>query len=165
MKWIRVIVLFGVLLCGCSGVNYESVSDVYAPQSIPVAADLLVFVPPDATVMTSEDGAEGSFWLCDNYTLAVQTLDAGNLDETLRTVTGYGRDQLTVMELQQGNCKRYECAWVSAGEGGDQVARTVVLDDGNYHYCMSLQTDAKLAGQMSETWQKIASSVSLDIAP
>ena len=45
-----------------------------------------------------------------------------------------------------------------AGEGGDQVARTVVLDDGNYHYavtCMASENDYDLA---DSGWDRIFGS-------
>ena len=165
MKRLWMVLLLAALLAGCGSPDYEGVSDVYAEQPIPTAAQLLVSVPPDAKVLTMEDGQTGSIWLCDGYTVAVQTLNAGNLDATLREVTGYSRTQLSVMELESDGLKRYECAWISAGEGGDQVARTVVLDDGSYHYCLTLLTNAELAGQLHETWQQIIGSITLDIVP
>lgn len=155
------IVLLALLLTGC-GANYEQVQDVYATQALGAPAELLVSLPPDATVL-GESG--GTIWLCDGYTAAADTLEAGNLDATLRAVTGYGREQLEVMALEDGALKRYECVWISAGEGGDQVARTVVLDDGNYHYCLTLQTQAESAGALREDWQQVLSTVTLDIVP
>ena len=122
-------------------------------------------MPPDAAVMTAEDGQAESIWLCDGYTVTVQTLASGDLNATLQKVTGYERKQLSVIELESDGLKRYECAWVCAGEGGDQVARTVVLDDGNYHYCMTLQTEAQIAGELARTWQNITGSVTLDTVP
>lgn len=166
MKKLWMVLLLAAVLAGCgSPVDYETMSDVYVEPRLKAAAQLLVSLPPDAAVLTGEDGSAGSIWLCDGYTVELQTLNAGDLDATLRQTTGYGRDQLTVMELENGSLKRYECAWACAGEGGDQVARTVILDDGTYHYVVTLLTVAEQAGQLAETWQQIASSVTLDIVP
>lgn len=166
MRRFLLVFLLAALLAGCgSTADYEGVSDVYAEQPLPSAAQLLVSLPPDASVLTVEDEQTGGIWLCDGYSVAVQTLNAGDLDATLREVTGYGRAQLSLMELESDGLKRYECAWVCAGEGGDQVARTVILDDGSYHYCLTLLTNAELAGQLAEVWQQITGSVTLDIVP
>ena len=49
--------------------------------------------------------------------------------------------------------------------GGDLVCRGVILDDGAYHYVLSLQTDAEQAGKLADDWQTIVASFSLDIVP
>ena len=166
MKKLCAVFLLVAMLAGCSSAKeYEGVSDVYAEQPLPSAAQMLVSLPPDAAVMTAEDGQPESIWLCDGYTVTVQTLASGDLNATLQKVTGYDREQLAVMKLEKDGLKRYECAWICAGEGGDQVARTVVLDDGNYHYCLTLLTDAKTAGHLAQTWQNITGSVTLDTVP
>ena len=166
MKKLWMVLLLAAVLAGCgSPVDYETMSDVYVEPPTKAAAQLLVSLPPDAAVLTGEDGKAGSIWLCDGYTVEVQTLAAGDLDATLRQTTGYGLEQLAVIALDNGSLKRYECAWTCAGEGGDQVARTVVLDDGSYHYVMTLLTDAERAGQLAEAWQQITASVTLDIVP
>lgn len=165
MKRLWLILLLAAMLAGCTAAkDYEGVSDVYAEQPLPNAAQMLVSLPPDAAVMTAEDGRTGGIWLCDGYTVTQQTLPSGDLNATLQEVTGYDRQQLSVMELKKDGLKRYECAWICAGEGGDQVARTVVLDDGNYHYCLTLLTQAQLAGQLAETWKQITATVTLDTA-
>lgn len=162
MKKLGTVLLALLLLTGCGAASYEQVQDVYATQPLSAPAQLLVSLPPDATVMAGEDS---SLWLCDGYTAAASTLEAGDLDATLRAVTGYGREQLEVLELEEAGLKRYECVWISAGEGGDQVARTVVLDDGSYHYTLTLQTEAAQAGALRETWQQVLGTVTLDIVP
>ncbi len=165
MKRFALVMVLALLLTGCAPADYETMADVYVEPEPRMAANLLAVLPPDATVLTVQDGQSGSMWLCDGYTVSVQTLASGNLDATLRQVTGYGREQLAVMERTQDSVKRYECSWVCAGEGGDQVGRTVILDDGSYHYVLSLLSDAQRVGELKETWGQILDSVSLDIAP
>ena len=157
-----VTVLLALMLAGCSGESYEQVQDVYATQALPKAARLLVSLPPDAVVMTD---TEAELWLCDGYTATAVTREAGDLDATLRAVTGYSREQLEVIERQQESLKRFETVWVSAGEGGDQVARTVILDDGHHHYALTLQAPADSAGALGAAWQQVLATVTLDIVP
>lgn len=164
MRKLGILLLSVMLLAGCGApVDYETMSDVYVKEDRQ-AAEILVILPPDAAVMTGSEG-DGHIWLCDGYTAVTQTLAGGDLDATLRAVSGYGRDQLPVIELKSGSLKRWEWVWTCAGEGGDQVCRGVILDDGAYHYVLSLQTDAEQAGKLADEWQSIATSFSLDIVP
>ena len=71
----------------------------------------------------------------------VQTLSGGDLDATIRSLTGFDREDITVLQ-SQSDPKRWEFAWASAGEGGERLGRGVVLDDGNYHYCLTVLQDA-----------------------
>ena len=115
-------------------------------------------LPKEATapVLQSQEG--GKLYLCDGYTLTVQTLSAGDIDRTMREVTGFSKDQLTVMETEQMDFRRYDCA---AAEEGEQVARTVILDDGNYHYAVTVMADFASAGELANTWQSLLASASL----
>lgn len=162
MKKLAMLFLAMALLAGCSAVEYEQVQDVYADQPLPQPAQLLVSLPPDAVQMTAQ---ENTLWLCDGYTACVTTREAGDMEATLRAVTGHEKEQLEVYSWEEDGIKRSECTWISAGEGGDQVARTVILDDGSYHYALTLQADAKSAGALRETWQQVMATVSLDIVP
>lgn len=164
MRKLGILLLSVMLLAGCGApVDYETMSDMYVKEERQ-AAEILVALPPDAAVMTGSEGS-GHIWLCDGYTVVTQTLAGGDLDATLRAVSGYGREQLPVIELQSGNLKRWEWVWTCAGEGGDQICRGVILDDGAYHYVLSLQTDAQQAGKLADAWQGIVASFSLDIVP
>lgn len=159
--------LAALLLTGC-GVQdtFETVSDV-AVQSVSTAArQVLLTLPEEAAVCVFEDAQTGSLYLCDGYSISLQTLQGGDLDRTLRTVTGYGREQLTLMQTAQPDAKRYECVWSAAGEGEDQVGRAVILDDGSYHYVLSAMAGESSAGDLTETWQEIFRSFGLtDTAP
>lgn len=163
MKRFVLILALACLLAGCAPADYETMADEYLEPEQKAAAEMVAVLPPDATVMTMEGGE--SIWLCDGFTLSMQTLAAGDLDATLRQVTGYGKDQLAVMTRQSEGLKRHECSWVCAGEGGDQVGRTVILDDGEYHYVLSLLTDAEKVSSLKEDWGRILETVSLDIVP
>ena len=161
MKKLWAIVGLALLLTGC-GVSetFETLADDYAAVQSSAPQKLVFAVPDDAAeqVMQSESG---TLYFCDGYEITVQTLHAGDLDRTLRAITGYGEESLTVMRTENGNMKRYACTWTAAGEAGDMVGRTLIVDDGNYHYCLSVTANAQEAGSLQESWNALFRSVEI----
>lgn len=162
MKKLICILALILLLSGCSGQRMlETVSDT---MDTPVMANMQqveLTLPKGAAMATMENSDGGKLYLCDGYYVTVQTLPGGSLDQTLQTVTGFTREQLTLMERKAEQLKQYDCVWASAGEGEDQVARGTILDDGVYHYVVTVMAPFSTAGDLSQTWQSILSSVSL----
>lgn len=161
LKKLFVILLLPVLLLGC-GVEpvFEEVEDMYEKTVFPTST-LDVMIPEKATVLTAAADSSDQLYFCDGYTMTVQTLAGGNLDRTLRALTGYGRDSLTLLETLRGEVPCYSCAWISAGEDGDQVGRLVLLDDGAFHYAVTVMASADRAGDLAEEWDQILNRVSL----
>ena len=162
MKKLLVWLLLPLLLTGCGQPeDFETMSDVYETPELPSAEPVSVYLPPEAaiTVMESSDGAK--LYLCNGYSIALQTFQGGDLKRTMLSVTGYDDEKMLVMERKQDILSRYECVWTAAGENGDQVGRTVVLDDGTYHYTLTLMADAQTAGSLADTWQDILDSFKL----
>ncbi len=157
--WMIIAVL---CLNGCGDPqSYETISDAYAQPPVAVMQETLLALPEEAAVSAITNTEQGSIYLCDGYTVAVQTMAAGDLDATLRTISGYGADKLRVIERKLPTCRRYECVWAAAGEGGDQVCRAVILDDGSYHYTLTVTAGEKTAGKLTETWENLLGSFSL----
>ena len=151
-----------LLLCGCSTQQVlETVSDELLLSAAAPQKTLSVKLPADAVsaAMAAEDGAQ--LYFCDGYVLTLQTAPAGDLDRTSRALCGYGRDRLTVMETKLGGMKRYDWTWTSAGEGGVQVGRAAVLDDGDHHYCMTVMADETGTGQLDSRWDALFASMGL----
>lgn len=162
MKKLCCVFLVMVMLSGCGTQSaFETIGDMLDMPVIAIKRDLQLQLPKEATapVLQSEDG--GKLYLCDGYTLTVQTLSAGDLDRTMREVTGFSREQLTVMETDQKDYHRYECVWSAAAEEGEQVARSVILDDGYYHYAVTVMADFATAGELSQPWKDLLGSVTL----
>jgi hypothetical protein len=63
------------------------------------------------------------------------------------------------MKTRQGTCDRYDFVWTCAGEEGQRLGRAAILDDGNYHYCMSALWDAGEASEVS--WEQVFGSFTL----
>lgn len=162
LKRIWWLLLAAALLCGCSADQAaETVCDELLLPEMTPQKELSVKLPADASrsAMASEDGS--CLYFCDDYVLTVQTTPAGDLDRTARALCGYGRAQLTVMETGHSGVKRYDWTWTCAGEGGVQVGRAAVLDDGAHHYCVTAMADETAAGSLAQQWDGVFSSLSL----
>jgi hypothetical protein len=160
-KWCCVL-LITVLLTGCGSTKtFETVSDELLQPVMGQQEQIVLSVPNSASteVMEAEDG--GKLYLCDGYTMAVQTLDGGDMDRTVRTLCGYPSETLTLLQTRDGAWSRYEWVWVSAGEGGEQLGRAAVLDDGQYHYCVSVMSEASDASALEPEWDAVFASFSI----
>lgn len=158
-KWLILLGAIALLLTGCGAQEtFETVADVYVQGQTAERQQVLLNLSEDAAaaVMQSETG--GTLYFCDGYTVTVQTMVSGDLDRTLRETTGFRREPLRPVETTAGEVMRYDCVWISAGETGDQVGRAVVLDDGNYHYVVTVMADAAEAGALAEEWQQLLDS-------
>ena len=161
MKKLCLALALVLMLTGCAKPeSFETMSDEYVePQEIP-AQQTSMLLDRESVSIQQGTGTD-KIYLCDGFCVMVQTFAAGDLDATIRSVTGYPRDKLVVMERETDGIKSFECVWASAGEGGDQVGRMLLLDDGNYHYALSVMAEAEKAGELTETWQWIFDSFRL----
>lgn len=150
-----------LLLSGCAEPeSFETLADEYImPQQMPAQQTSLILAQ-EAVSIESTLG-EDRIYLCDDFCVMVQTFTAGDLDETIRSITGYRKENLTVMKRQTDGITSYECVWVSAGEAGDQVGRMMILDDGQYHYTLSVMAEADKAGELTDTWQLLFDSFAI----
>ena len=161
MRKLCILLVSIVLLAGCAAKPvFEQVGDVYNPSQMSEPKRIRINLPADASSQVLS-GDTGIMYFCDGYEIMIQTLPSGNLDGTLKSITGYERESLSVLQTRTGELKRYECAWTAAGEGGDWVCRMVVLDDGSYHYSVAVMADAMDAGALQESWQELLGSIVL----
>lgn len=162
MKKCCILLFLAVFLCGCSA--EQTFERVYDELLLPVMApmgELQLQLPPDATQTVLANDAGGKLYFCDGYSLAVQTMEAGDLDKTLRSLCGYGEEALTVLETKVGNVDRFDWVFSCMGESGSQVGRGAVLDDGHYHYCVTVMADEAISGSLDARWDALFSSLSL----
>ena len=159
-KW-YVLILTVVFLNGCGAQpTFETIDD---DQSLLVSAtirQISLALPKEAAKPTMESSG-GSLYICNGYTLAIETFSGGNLNRTVQQITGYTLDRVQYMKTGTADIARYDLVWTTAGEGGDQVARAVILDDGFNHYVVSVMAEAAIAGDLQDTWQTLLSSVTL----
>ena len=163
MKKACILLIIALLLGGCATQPvFETVSDQVDAPAMVQMRQLVVALPKEATAPILQSEESGKMYLCDGYSLSIQTMEAGDLDATMRSLTGFAREQLTVMETAKHGVRRYDCVWSAAGEGGDQVARAVILDDGSYHYAVTVMADFASAGDLAATWKSILDTVTLE---
>lgn len=166
LKKILCIAAAVLLLAGCGAPEeFETMLDVSYDQPPRTAATIELALPEEAAACFAGDPQSGAVYLCDGYTVTVATLPGGDLNATVRTVTGFDADRLQPIQLHDGSCKRYHCAWTAVGEGTEQSCRAVILDDGAYHYALTVLADADKAGKLLPAWQQLMDSFSLRTAP
>ncbi len=160
MKKCWMLLVLALLLCGCGAEEtFETVADDLVQPVMAAPRQIMVQLPENAVAPVL--GQEGEqLYLCEGYEILVQTREAGDIGATIRALSGYEKDALTVMELRQENVTRYEFVWACVGEQGDRLGRAVVLDDGSYHYCLSVLRDAE--GEESQiVWEPVFASFGL----
>lgn len=151
------------MLAGCAAEEtFETIADVYIRPVDAIQREIFLSLPENtANPAFTSDGAD-RLYICDGFTAAVYTMDSGDVDATVRAVSGFGADQLTLISTEQITpqltLKRLDFVWCSAGEGGNQIGRAAILDDGSYHYVLTCMAPEKLGGQLQSDWDRIFSS-------
>ena len=155
MKQLAIIAL-ALCLVGCKAKSeLETLSDEIVAEPAAAAQPMQIPMPPDAAVAVFQGEDGSTLYLCDGYTVTVQTYEAGDLSKTLLDATGFSADSLRPMQTKQGENIRYDCVWTAAGEGEEQVGRLALIDDGNYHYVLSAMAPASQTGRLQQPWQSL----------
>lgn len=159
MKKIWCILALSALLCGCGRQEtFETVADEILQPVMAQPGEISVRLPDNAVAPVLESDAQ-QVYMSENYEIIIETLAAGDVSATIQAISGYEKDQLTVMETQTEKVTRYEFVWACAGEKGDRLGRAVILDDGDYHYCLSVLRDAQEESQI--VWSDVFASFTL----
>lgn len=150
--------LLPVLLCGCRAEEtLETISDEWIMPVMAQPQEISVRLP-EGLVMPVLEQEGRKLYLAENYEIMLETMDSGDLDATIRALTGYDSDRLTVVQTRQGGAERYDFVWTAAGESGERLGRGAILDDGSYHYCLSSLRDT---GESLVVWQDVFESFTL----
>lgn len=161
MKKLYILLIIAMMLSGCRGPEvFETMNDLYYQPPMQKPAQVQIKLPEDAALATVS-GEAGQLYLCQDYTVAVQTMAAGDLSATLQDVTGYNAQQLQMVTTEKEGLTRYTYAWACAGESGDGICRGVTLDDGCFHYTLTIMGSAEQAADMECAWQEIMDSFHL----
>lgn len=142
MKKIWILVLCCLMLVGCGQVEAaETICDEPEQQVLAAPREVRLNLPGEAVACAMESDS-GRLYLGDGYEVMVQTLSGGDLDATIQALTGFRQEDITVIQTKGDYPRRWEFAWAAAGENGQRVGRGMVIDDGSYHYCLSVLQDA-----------------------
>ncbi len=159
MKNCWIFVVLALLLSGCGvEATMETVADELVAPVMAQPRQVTVDLPEDAVTPVLESESR-QIYMSEGYEITVETFSSGDLQETVHALSGYDRENLTVMETVWEDVTRYEFVWAAAGEQGDRLGRGVILDDGQYHYCMSVLRDANLESQI--VWEEVFQSFAL----
>ena len=158
MKKMVWMLLLAGLLCGCRAEEtMETVSDEWIVPAMAQPREISVRLPDNALLPVLEQDSR-QLYMAQDYEIMLETLSSGDLNATIQALCGYDKDQLTVLETRQGDADRYDFVWTTAGEKGERLGRAVILDDGNYHYCMSALREP---GDTLVVWRDVFGSFSL----
>ena len=162
MKKIAMALMLALLLSGCGAKEtLETVADDIPLQPVLAQpAQISVRLPDNAVSPVLESDTQ-QLYFCEDYEIAIETRSSGDLSGTITALTGFAPEQLTVMHTSPEGVDRYEFVWAAAGEDGDRLGRGVVLDDGSYHYCMSVLRDAENPKKSQVVWSDVFSSFAL----
>ena len=159
MKKCWMILCLALLLTGCNAEpTFETLGNVSAEPASSPAQQILLDLPENTQVPALQSDDSGKIYFCDGITVCVDTLAAGDLDRTLKETTGYGKESLQLFQSYVPEGKCYSCAWTSTGEGQMQVCRARIIDDGSFHYVMTVTVPETQAGQLQDQVQTIMDS-------
>ena len=159
-KWCMLLVV-ALLLSGCQEADvFETVEDEVLLQVMAQPMEVRVTLPED-TVLPVMETEDGMLYMCREFDVLIQTMEGGDLQETVRAVSGFDREDLTLVETLRQDMPCYEFAWTAAGEMEEQVCRCMILDDGSYHYIVTAMVDAELAHEYQQIWNGMFESVTV----
>lgn len=151
-----------VFLTGCGAAQtFETITDTPYLPALAQMREMQLQMPQEAAVSVVNSDSGEKLYLCEGYVLTVQTLEGGNLEKTVQTLSGFSSDQLSLIETQGDHGKRYDWVWTAMGEGGQQIGRAAVLDDGSYHYCVSVMAQADTVSELQTQWNTLFGSFAL----
>ena len=161
MRKLWVLVMAAVMLAGCATeTTMETVADelVLAESAM---KEITMELPgePVLPVMQTDTG---EIYICEDFEVSVETLPGGDIQRTVQMLTGFGMEDVTVMETTVGERTRYDLAWSAMGETGPEVGRAAVLCDGQYHYCLTVMTAEENAVSCREMFNGLFESFTLE---
>lgn len=128
------------LLAGCRAeVQWETVDDEVVAASGPAEAPYVITfgVPEDADqAPLSEEGRRLYVQTDGDYEILSDVVTAPNLDEALRQVSGFGRDEIEVVEARRFGLPEYRFAWASESDEGSYLSQATLIEDGSYFYAL-----------------------------
>ena len=155
MKRTILMILLILLLTGCgSAETFELVTDEPVQQVFAQPREMHFFLAEESAMPVMET-EEGKLYLCGEYDVASQILDGGDLERTIRQISGFSPEDLTMIQTESGGVKKTEFVWTCSAEEGQKICRATVLDDGNYHYVLSATVDAEKIEEYQEIWNGI----------
>ena len=153
-----------VLACFLAGCTAEMTMETVADEQVlsqSVVQEIRVDLPAE-TVLPVMETDTGEIYICRDFEVWVETLPGGDLQRTVGLLTGFDLNDVTVMERQVEGKNRYDVAWSCVGETGPEVGRASIISEGEYHYCLAVQTPEENADQCREMFNGMFESFTLE---
>ncbi len=161
MKNVVWILMICLLFTGCDEAStFETISDEII-QSVMAQPREVYLELPEESAMPAMQTDSGKLYMCEDYDILLQTMESGDLEKTVRSVSGFEMSDLTFIQTASGEIDRYEFVWTSSEESGQQICRGTILDDGNYHYVLTTNISADLILEYQEIWNGLFESFKL----
>jgi len=168
MRKIGVLVLLfslGAALCACRAEpDWETVDDPAVPVMAPASAPYIITygVPNDATEEPLSE-KNRSLYVGQNgdYEILSEVITAATLDDALRQVSGFGEDELEIVETTRFGLPDYRFAWSSVSDEGEYVSEASLVEDGDYYYALVFSVRQGLGGQYDECAASVFASFGL----
>lgn len=158
MRKLWIVLMIMLLLTGCAEEEtYETISDEIDIPAAAIPKEIYMELPEEA-ILPAMESESGTIYFCRDFEVAVQTMESGDLQSTIQRISGFSPDNLTVIKTQDPQMRRYEFVWSTAGEFGEEVNRSAILDDGSFHYVLTATTTAGLAKEYNEVWNGLFES-------
>lgn len=158
MRKMIVVLISVLMLAGCGSTQtLETIADEPVLAVSAEQRKVKVELPDDAAVMTMSCDNK-TIYLCGGYEICFEVLDAVDLDRTIKQVTGFHEEYLTVLKTGYEGFSKHEMVWSSAGETGDYLGRAVVLADGDHHYVLSALAPADMVQNLEGQWEEMFAS-------
>lgn len=161
MRVFLVLLICILCLTGCGAVQtFERIEDSAAVPVMAKASQLeLTYADLEEALVF--DNGNSKLYMCDGYSVILQTLEGGDLGRTVREVTGLDKEKLTLMKTDNNGIITYQCAWSAVGEGTDRICRAAILDDGAFHYAVTVMTNSGNMAAITKAWSPLLETLYL----
>ena len=161
MKRLWVLGILCLLLCGCGAEQtFETVGDTLEEPAAAIRREVHVDLPGEAVAPAMESDTS-RYYICGDYEISMETFPSGDIKNTIKTISGFEPNDLTVVETNEDGVSRYDFVWAAEGEKGERLGRASVLDDGHYHYTLSVLRDAEKTEKTQVVWRTVFESFRL----
>ena len=162
MKKILAVLMIAAILCGCGAQEtFETVEDLIPVEPVVAPQQFYISLPDEAATPTFQEEKGGELYVCKGYTISKRITDSGDLEKTVKNLSGKEIKELQLIKTQKETFDRYDFVWSAAGEDGLQLGRACILDDGNFHYALSVMAEEETAGELQDTMQEMFASCKL----
>ncbi len=160
-----IVLILAFLLCGCRAEpDWETVDDAAVQVSAPAEPPYVITysIPADAS-MEPLSARNCGLYVGEGgeYEIMSDVISASSLDDALRQVSGFGLDELDVIETSRFGLPEYRFAWSSASDEGEFVSEASLVQDGGYYYALVFSTRQGLNGKYDECAEAVFASFGL----